>query len=323
MLRQTRRSVSEVMRGGERMQDLVFALRRLAERNRDGSFKTQYDRKHMLMLMGEQLVALGYKQLQPGEIKGRHVQKLLQRWQEEGISAGTQSNRLAVLRWWCEKVGRSSVMAKSNAVYGIGQRERVSEESKGKRLEEGMLAQVGDAHVRMSLRMIEAFGLRRKESLLVRVHEADKGEYLALQASWTKGGLARQIPITMLPEQRDVVEAVKAFVPYRTSSLIPENMTYIRQRHKFDFWVQKIGLGGAHGLRHSWAQRRYLQLTQFLCPHAGGPLWEDMTDEQRARDTEARSILSREMGHFRAEITQTYIGKKRRSEESASELSSG
>lgn len=292
------------------MHDLTYDLKRLAERNRDGSFKTQYDRKKMLMLMGEQLVEMGYKQLRATELKGRHVMKLVRRWQVEGLSDGTLANRLAVLRWWAEKVGKVAIMAKSNAVYGVGQRERVSEASKGKVLEEGMLQQVRDPWIRMSLRLMVAFGLRRKESLMIRPHEADKGEYLALQASWTKGGLARTIPI-VTQDQRLTLDAAKAFVLHTSSSLIPENMTYIRQRQKFDFWVQKIELGGAHGLRHRWAENRYAQLAGFACAHQGGPLWADMTIEQRQADEEARSILSREMGHFRSEITNVYIGTNR------------
>lgn len=293
------------------MHDLVFDLKRLAERNRDGSFKTQYDRKKMLMHMGEQLVEMGYKHLRATELLGRHVTKLTRRWQEDELSEGTMANRMAALRWWAEKIGRPGVIAKSNAVYGIGQRARVSEESKGKVLEEGMLQQISDPYVRMSVRLIAAWGLRRKESLLIKVHEADRGDHLALQASWTKGGLARTMALTF-PDQRLVLDAAKAFITERSASLIPQNLRYIDQRNRLDYWVQKIGLGGVHGLRHRWAQRRYFQLTTFPCPHASGPLWTEMTSEQRLADQEARSILSREMGHYRLSITDTYVGKNGR-----------
>lgn len=50
------------------------------------------------------------------------------------------------------------------------------------------LDQITDAHVRMSLQLQAAFGLRRKESLLFQPRYADRGDHLALKGSWTKGG---------------------------------------------------------------------------------------------------------------------------------------
>ena len=80
------------------MHDLVYALKRLAERHREGSFATQANRTHMLMLFGAQLVASGYTQLKVSELKGRHINRLLALWREQGIAPGTVKNRLSVLR---------------------------------------------------------------------------------------------------------------------------------------------------------------------------------------------------------------------------------
>ena len=60
----------------------------------------------------------------------------------------------------------------------------------------------------MSLRLQQAFGLRREESIKIRPSGADQGNALRLQASWTKGGRERVIPIGML-EQRAVVDQAK------------------------------------------------------------------------------------------------------------------
>jgi len=80
------------------MHDLVYTLKRLAERHREGSFATQANRTHMLMLFGAQLVASGYTQLKVSELKGRHINRLLALWREQGIAPGTVKNRLSVLR---------------------------------------------------------------------------------------------------------------------------------------------------------------------------------------------------------------------------------
>ena len=47
----------------------------------------------------------------------------------------------------------------------------------------------------MSLRLQQAFGLRREEALKIQPRWADRGEHLHLKASWTKGGRERTVPI--------------------------------------------------------------------------------------------------------------------------------
>jgi len=68
------------------MHDLTYELKRLAEHHREGSFATQANRKHMLMLFGEPLVAAGYKQMHAPELKGRHINRLLALWREQGVA---------------------------------------------------------------------------------------------------------------------------------------------------------------------------------------------------------------------------------------------
>lgn len=88
------------------MDDLTFSLRQLCRRNRDGSRATQADRQGVLSLASRQLREAGFRQMCATSLKGKHVEALLQRWQSEGLSAGTLKNRLAHLRRWAEKVGR-------------------------------------------------------------------------------------------------------------------------------------------------------------------------------------------------------------------------
>ena len=65
----------------------------------------------------------------------------------------------------------------------------------------------------------------------------------------------------------------------------------------------RAGLSGMHGLRHAYAQQRYLELAGWLCPVAGGPTSKMLSREQKARDTAAQLEISRELGHEREEIT--------------------
>ena len=64
-----------------------------------------------------------------------------------------------------------------------------------------------------------------------------------------------------------------------------------------------------HGLRHSYAQNRYEELTGWNCPAVGGPDAKSLTSEQRNTDRQARLTISQELGHNREQITAAYLGK--------------
>ena len=63
-----------------------------------------------------------------------------------------------------------------------------------------------------------------------------------------------------------------------------------------------------HGLRHAYAQRRYLEITGWHSPHAGGPSKAQLTGDQCAVDLNARLAISAELGHEREQITAVYLG---------------
>jgi hypothetical protein len=83
------------------MDDLTYTLKQLCQRNRDGGHTTQAD-------------------------------ILLQRWQAEGLSAGTVKNRMAHLRWWAEKVGKAGILPRDNTSLDIPERRFVTDENKAK-----------------------------------------------------------------------------------------------------------------------------------------------------------------------------------------------
>ena len=113
--------------------------------------------------------------------------------------------RMASLRWWAEKVGRESVVDPSNAAYGIGERKYVTNESKAVFMTHGDLDKVKDGHIRCSLELQRAFGLRREECLKFQPYFADRRGKLVLKASWCKGGREREIPVRTA-QQRDVLD---------------------------------------------------------------------------------------------------------------------
>jgi integrase len=158
----------------------------------------------------------------------------------------------------------------------------------------------------MSLRLQVAFGLRREESIKFQPAYADRGDHIALKETWTKGGRLRTVPITTLA-QRTVLDEACHFAG--AGSLIPAHKTYIEQRHVYDGQCKMAGLSNMHGLRHQYAQMRYEVLTGWKSPAAGGPSRASLSQEQRMKDTEARQIISRELGHERVQITDVYCGR--------------
>ena len=191
------------------------------------------------------------------------------------------------------------------AQLGVAERRYVTNISKAQELGTG-LEQVTDAHVRMSLQLQAAFGLRREEAIKFQPSYADRGDHIALKGSWTKGGRERTVPITTT-EQRDALQAAHCLAG--AGSLIPANKTYIQQRHVYDGQCKAAGLSHMHGLRHQYAQSCYEALTGWPAPAAGGPPVRTLSDTQRTQDTSARQIISRELGHERSQVTSIYLGK--------------
>jgi len=288
------------------MKDLNYQLGKLCRDNRDGGFSTQATRSRILDLIANQLQALGYRRMQPKSIKPKHVDVLVAHWQGQGISVGTFKNRLSALRWWARKVNKPSIIAKDNSVYSIGKRTYVTKESKAQDLDDKKLSEIPDSYVRLSIRLQAAFGLRREESIKFSPSYAIEADHIRLKSSWTKGGRARMVPVTNV-EQRQLLEEVKTLA--KGGALIPPHLNYVKQLHRYEKQTRQAGLSKLHGLRHSYAQRRYHELTGQVCPAEGGPTSKELTPEQRALDQQARAMISRELGHSREAITAVYLGR--------------
>jgi integrase len=284
---------------------MTYSLRQLCRRNRDGSRPTQGDRQGILTLASRQLRDAGFRQMRATSLKEKHVEVLLERWQAEGLSAGTLKNRVAHLRWWAEKVGKAGVIPADNAQLGIPKRRFVADENKARELGDG-LDRIRDPHVRMSLSLQQAFGLRREECIKFQPRYADRGDCIVLKAPWTKGGRPRTVPITT-QEQRTVLDAVHELAG--AGSLIPPRKNFIQQRQTYDGQCKAAGLSHMHGLRHRYAQMRYEALTGWKAPAASGPSVESLTSAQRAQDAMARQTISRELGHERTSVVAIYLGR--------------
>ena len=288
------------------MRDLNYQLKQLCRRNRDGSFATQQLRERTLTQIANQLHDLGYRHMNTRSLKPKHVEALVRRWQDQELSVATLKFRMAALRWWAQKVDRQSVIARSNAHYGIARRQYVTNVSKARDVTAAQLAEVRDPHVRMSLELQQAFGLRREEALKFQPTYADRGDHILLKGSWTKGGKPRAVPVRN-EQQRWVLERARKLAG--RGSLIPSSRSYRQQLSIYAAHTAKAGRSRLHGLRHRYAQQRYRELTGWPAPAQAGPGVKTLTVEQKALDRQARLTVSRELGHEREQITAVYLGR--------------
>ena len=288
------------------MRDLNYGLKRLVFENKnDGSHSTRAARKSILQQAANTLHDLGYRKLKPEGFKPKHAQALVAHWQSQDLSSGTIKNRLSHLRWWAGIIGKPAIIARDNDHYQVARRVYVTGEDKARDLDAERLANVTDPHTRLSLRMQQAFGLRREEAIKFSPTFADKGDKIVLKASWTKGGKAREIPVRN-DEQRRLLDEVRRFAG--RGALIPANKNYVQQMRTYERNTAKAGLDKNHGLRHGYAQARYEELTGWQCPAVGGPERKRLTAQQREADTVARETISRELGHARISIVAVYCG---------------
>jgi integrase len=288
------------------MRTLNRDFKLMCQRNRDGSFATQHDRERLLTMVANQLHEDGFKNLRAQGIRTKHIEHLVNRWQAEGASTGTMKNRMSALRWMAEKIGKENTVARDNAAYGIADRRFVTNASKAKELDQGKLGKVSDPYTAMSLRLQEAFGLRREEGIKIQPGWADRGDVLVLKSTWTKGGKEREIPIRN-EAQRGLLNQAKALAD--KGSLIPVEMSYKDQLNRFKAQTAFAGIDRVHGFRHAYAQARYAELTGWKAPAAGGPISKQLSPEQKAIDRQARLTISRELGHEREQITAVYLGR--------------
>ena len=288
------------------MRGLNHQLKTLCKNNREGSYGTQVQRERDLTLIANQLHKLGYRGMNSHSLRPKHVEALVGHWVENEVTTGTIKNRMSAVRWWARKVNRQNVVARSNDHYGIQNRIFVTNTSKARSVMEADLAKVRDEHIKMSLELQQAFGLRREESIKFIPSYADQGDRLTLKPSWTKGGKARVIPIRT-QAQREVLN--RAHKLAGKGSLIPSARNYVQQLRIYEGHTVRAGLSKMHGLRHAYAQQRYEELTGWKSPAAGGPISKALTAEQREKDHQVRLVISRELGHEREQITAVYLGR--------------
>jgi len=273
--------------------------------NKDGSYRTQDDRRHALIKIAKSLHELGYKLDHIRYMKPKHIHALVKYWKAHGDDPGSMKNRMSHLRWLMRKFDGKIHMVPSNDELEIPRRTYVSNQDRSVQLTSVDFEQIKDPMMCHSLKGQTLFGLRMEESIKLEPFIADAGQFLYVQK--TKGNRERMIPILTF-EQREWLKKAKQLVQHKSHSLIPTDTLYKTYRSRFDKACKRAGINSRHGLRHCYAQRRYKELTGWNSPVKGGPKATDMSLDQKRLDRAARLQVSLELGHSRRNIVSVYIG---------------
>ena len=288
------------------MRDLNYQLKQLCRRNRDGSYATQADRERMLALFANQLHEMGFRHLRADSLKPKHVQALLERSEDRGHldrhpQEPTRDAALASREGRQGKRGRPRQRRLRDRAAPLRHQPGQGQGPRPDQGRRGALALRGDGAAAAGGLRAAARGVDEDPP-----GWADQGNALVLKASWTKGGRERELPIRT-DAQREVLNDAKKLAA--GGSLIPQGWTYKEQLNAFKAECQRAGINKVHGLRHRYAQTRYLEKTGWACPARGGPTKKQLTPDQRSTDQRARLEISLELGHGRGQVTTTYLGR--------------
>jgi integrase len=113
-------------------------------------------------------------------------------------------------------------------------------------------------------------------------------------------------------EQRLFIDKLKNRIP-RGSSLIPAGWTFKQFKNRFYYICRKCGITRknmitVHGLRHTYACRRYIALTSSDPPVL---MNQAHRVEDKNKDLKARRKVAEELGHGRVSVTSAYLGGRR------------
>jgi integrase len=281
------------------------------------SFETMEKRAAVLFSAFTDLRTMGYKLNDAQQLKGRHVEALTRHWLDKGLAASTLQNNLSTLRTFSAWIGKEGMVEGTASYFQNGEASRSSINTADKSWSangvslEAKLAelQLIDERVALQIELQATFGLRVKESVMLRPHLADKGAYLAISIG-TKGGRDRTVPIDS-EKKRELLDRAKTFAGRPTASTAAPELSLKQALGHYSRVLRNVGITKAtagvtsHGLRHNYANDRYQHYAGADSPVRGGSLAEF----DRELDRAARLEVSEELGHSRESVSTYYLGR--------------
>ena len=297
-------------------------------RNKENSGLTHKERIKTLSHVGKILVKeFDIRKLE--NLKEKHVKFIIEKWKDDGRSIGTIKNVASHLRWLCEKLGKSTMMPRSNEDLGIEKRVIDYNTDKAWIPSPDLKASLPETQ-RFHIDLMREFGMRFQEAGKFRPAENIHGDRISIIYG-TKGGRDRDLEfkyekglgdkrdMSISPSQKNVLERLKAFCDKNNV----ESLSRMYDKYtKFEdstrniytnVGITKKGVGTPHGLRHKYAQDRYTEMTGWKPPacmtdEERRGFRGSMSPEQKELDRRVRLEISEELGHGRSQVTSNYVG---------------
>lgn len=301
--------------------------------NKTVSHKTRHERALFLRRFFRDLkTRAGFNTVpDPRNLGQRHIQAMVTLWQHEALAPATIQTYLSFLRGlasWLSKPG----LVRAPGHYGLApdayQRHENASHDKSWSAQgidaEAMIDRICefDIHVGASLRLMHAFGLRRKESVQVRPyvhvqpfehtglpeHLKESENYLWVKG---KGGRVRWLAISTTA-QRGAIAFAQSLVRNRTAPIGHPDRDLRANLRRLDYALARFGLTRAalgvtaHGLRHQALNDAYELHSGTSSPVRGGG------NVPRQVDQAARYKVSGLAGHARLRAAGAYVGSRPR-----------
>ncbi|MBK7515044.1 MAG: integrase domain-containing protein [Betaproteobacteria bacterium] len=297
------------------------------------SHKTRQERAQFLRRFLRDLKHKGgFKMVpDPRNLGQKHIHAMVQVWRGEHLAPATIQTYLSFLRglaMWMGKPGfvrgpdHYGLSLEEYQRHGAALRDK-SWSAQGIATDE-VLARICayDPRVGASLRLMQAFGLRRKESVQFRPFQYVKpfGEtglpmdrQQANRYVWTKGkgGRTRWVPL-VTPVQHAALEYAQQVVGSSDAHMGLPDRDLKRNLRRLDYVLEKFGItkrargATGHGLRHERFGDEYEDMTGVPPPiRGGGPVPPEL-------DRAARLAVSQLAGHSRVRASAAYLGAVRK-----------
>lgn len=259
-------------------------------------------------------------------LKEKHIRAVVRSWWEDRASPKTMQNQYSRLKIFCRWIGKSDIIngERKGVSYYIPEAPAdafkvttVAEQSKswsGRGLDAAVIlsrAFENDHRHGVMLAMGLAFGLRKKEMLLLKPWKADKGTFLEIADSVAKNGRYRQVPIEQGDHgesQRKALNLAKQMCS-RTSSMCWPDLSLKQGENRYYYLMKKLGLTKSdlgvtgHGARAEYAEITLL-LQGIVPPTLGGHVAQV---DPLVRDSAVIKVANA-MGHNDAHTSGAYYG---------------
>jgi integrase len=251
------------------------------------------------------------------ELSAKHVRTVTRIWVERGVSSSYLASQNTALRRLCIWMGKPDAVPRlvdlvaDPTVYRRSYSALKSKnwETAGIEIDQVFTDMDEQCEITgLQLRLILVNGLRVREAIMFKPFAADRGDSLHITGG-TKGGRSRIIPLENAA-QRDILERCKVVAKGNSRGLVSPRPGKSVQVNldRFYYLCKKIGITKKdlgvtpHGLRHTFASRKYEQHTGTKSPVDGGG------EVSRAADQLARQDISEQLGHSRTSISSSYLG---------------